>query len=101
MPVWYSLCLPFSHACLRTSSSYRTVFLCCGEVTEFCIQFSGLRCVTPEIASLMRVIIILCFMAMSCSLVGFFLDIVGPTKRVMKIVQRNSIPSIFTGKLGG
>lgn len=55
-----------------------------------------LRCVTPEIANLMRVIIILCFMAMSCSLVGFFLDIVGPTKRVMKIVQRNSIPSIFT-----
>lgn len=38
---------------------------------------------------------------MSCSLVGFFLDIVGPTKRVMKIVQRNSVPSIFTGKLGG
>lgn len=35
-------------------------------------------------------------MAMSCSLVGFFLDIMGPTKRVMKIVQRNSIPSIFT-----
>ncbi|PNF23554.1 hypothetical protein B7P43_G05608, partial [Cryptotermes secundus] len=55
-----------------------------------------LQCVTPEIASLMRVIIILCFMAMICSLVGFFLDIVGPTKKAMKVIQRNSIPSIFT-----
>ncbi|KDR18783.1 transmembrane protein 127-like [Zootermopsis nevadensis] len=55
-----------------------------------------LRCVTPEIADLMHVIIILCFMAMISSLVGFFLDIVGPTKKFMKVIQRNSIPSIFT-----
>jgi hypothetical protein len=67
-------------------------------IAEFFIQFSALQCVTPEIASLMRVIIILCFMAMICSLVGFFLDIVGPTKKIMKLIQRNSLPSIFTGK---
>ncbi|KAJ9594352.1 hypothetical protein L9F63_014228 [Diploptera punctata] len=55
-----------------------------------------LQCVTPEIANLMRVIIVLCFMAIISSLVGFFLDIIGPTKKILKIVQKNSIPSIFT-----
>nr|CAD7261461.1 unnamed protein product [Timema shepardi] len=54
------------------------------------------RCVTPEIANLMRILILLCFMAMISSLVGFFLDIVGPTKKIFKIIRRNSVPSIFT-----
>ncbi|PSN50160.1 hypothetical protein C0J52_11969 [Blattella germanica] len=56
----------------------------------------ALQCVTPEIANLMRVIIMLCFLAMISSLLGFFLDIVGPTRKILKIIQRNSIPSIFT-----
>ncbi|GLG95588.1 RING-box protein 1A [Gryllus bimaculatus] len=55
-----------------------------------------LQCVTPEIATLMRIIILLCFMAMISSLVGFFLDIVGPTKKVLKVVRRNAVPSIIT-----
>nr|CAD7588924.1 unnamed protein product [Timema genevievae] len=53
-------------------------------------------CATPEIATLMRLLILLCFMAMISSLVGFFLDIVGPTKKIFKIIRRNSVPSIFT-----
>nr|CAD7199706.1 unnamed protein product [Timema douglasi]CAD7413925.1 unnamed protein product [Timema poppensis] len=57
---------------------------------------TGVQCVTPEIANLMRILILLCFMAMISSLVGFFLDIVGPTKKIFKIIRRNSVPSIFT-----
>ncbi|XP_063221324.1 transmembrane protein 127-like [Bacillus rossius redtenbacheri] len=63
------------------------------------VQFlpsSGKSCVTREIANLMRMLILLCFMAIISSLVGFFLDIVGPTKKIFKIIRRNSIPSIFT-----
>lgn len=45
----------------------------------------------------MRIIILLCFLAMLSSLVGFFLDIVGPTRKIFKIIRRNAIPSIFTG----
>lgn len=54
------------------------------------------QCVTQEIANLMRIIILLCFLAMLSSLVGFFLDIVGPTRKIFKIIRRNAIPSIFT-----
>nr|CAD7459891.1 unnamed protein product [Timema tahoe] len=57
---------------------------------------SSVVCATPEIATLMRLLILLCFMAMISSLVGFFLDIVGPTKKIFKIIRRNSVPSIFT-----
>lgn len=63
---------------------------------QYHLPSGPLKCVTPEIANLMRVIIILCFMAMISSLMGFFLDIVGPTKKSLKNIQRNSIPSILT-----
>jgi uncharacterized membrane protein len=83
---------------MQARAHYKARELCLfALITDFFIKFSALQCVTPEIANLMRVIIILCFMAMICSLVGFFLDIVGPTKKVMKVIQRNSLPSIFTG----
>ncbi|XP_067003438.1 transmembrane protein 127 [Anabrus simplex] len=56
----------------------------------------SLQCVTPEIANLMRIIILLCFLAMISSLIGFFLDIVGPTRKTLKVIRRNGIPSTIT-----
>lgn len=56
----------------------------------------NLQCVTPEVVNCMRIIILLCFFAIISSMVGFFLDIVGPTRRVLKIIRRNAIPSICT-----
>ncbi|XP_049952780.1 transmembrane protein 127-like [Schistocerca serialis cubense] len=54
------------------------------------------RCMNQEIANLMRTVILLCFMAMSSSLLGFFLDIIGPTTKILRTIRRNAIPSIFT-----
>ncbi|KAG8234789.1 hypothetical protein J437_LFUL006621 [Ladona fulva] len=55
-----------------------------------------LKCVTPEIANLMRILIVMCFLAMISSLFGFFLDIIGPTRKSLQFIQRNSLPSIIT-----
>lgn len=52
-----------------------------------------LQCVTPQISKLMRILILLCFLAMICSLIGFFLDIIGPTKKILRKIQKNAIPS--------
>lgn len=58
---------------------------------------SVLRCVTPEVANLMRIMIILCILAVFSSLVGFCLDVVGPTKKILNNLRKNAVPSIATG----
>ncbi|KAL5022757.1 hypothetical protein ScPMuIL_001912 [Solemya velum] len=54
------------------------------------------NCVTHRSVVLMKLIIMLCFVAILCSLSQFLLDIFGPMKRSLKIVHRNGLCSIFT-----
>lgn len=55
-----------------------------------------LPCVTPEVANLMRIMITLCILAVFSSLVGFCLDVFGPTKKILNNLRKNAIPSIAT-----
>lgn len=97
------LCVPhlavyqfFSYGYFDTNSAQNDM-LTANEVVTYPYYPNGtLQCVTSEIANLMRIIILLCFMAMISSLIGFFLDIVGPTRKILKVIRRNGIPSTLT-----
>ncbi|XP_060064954.1 transmembrane protein 127-like [Ylistrum balloti] len=53
------------------------------------------NCVTYKAVVLMKVIITFTFIAMVCSLGGFLLDLIGPSRRVLKILRRNAILNII------
>lgn len=55
-----------------------------------------LKCVTPEVVKLIRMIILLCIAAIFCSIVGFCLDVIGPKKKLLRIIRQNGLPSIIT-----
>ena len=56
------------------------------------------NCVTHKAALLMKTIIAICFLAIISSLSGFILDLFVPKNRPSRLLQRNAIPSIVTGK---
>lgn len=57
---------------------------------------SAYRCITPKIVNMMRIIILFCFMAIIFSLIGFFLDIIGPKSKAYDFVRRNALPGACT-----
>lgn len=54
-----------------------------------------LQCITPEVLNLMRVLVMLSFLCIFCSMVGFCLDMIGPTKKSLRFVRRNGLPSTW------
>lgn len=54
------------------------------------------NCVNYKAALLMKTVIVFCFLAIICSLVGFILDLTVPKHRPLKLLRRNAIPSIIT-----
>ncbi|XP_054259096.1 uncharacterized protein LOC128983714 [Macrosteles quadrilineatus] len=67
-----------------------------GYVIHYNTSSESLACVTPDIANLMHILIILSILAILSSSVGFCLDMIGPTKHPLKVLRRNAIPSIST-----
>ncbi|XP_014241090.1 transmembrane protein 127-like [Cimex lectularius] len=53
-------------------------------------------CVTPEVLNLMRVLIMLCILCIFHSMVGFALDVIGPSKMSLRFIRRNALPSIWS-----
>lgn len=53
-------------------------------------------CVTPEIVTLMRVVIGLIFVMICTSLIQMMLDITGPTGRVLKCIRKNAVAGIIS-----
>ncbi|XP_047482018.1 transmembrane protein 127-like [Penaeus chinensis] len=53
-------------------------------------------CVTPEIVTLMRVVIGLIFVMICASLIQMMLDITGPTGRILKCVRKNAVAGIIS-----
>ncbi|XP_071448521.1 transmembrane protein 127-like [Hetaerina americana] len=87
----------FDTSTTQSDLSFRSSEVSSSPITVQYHSPSGtLPCVTPEIANLMRILIVMCFLAMASSLFGFFLDIIGPTKKSLQFIQRNSLPSIVT-----
>ncbi|XP_013173525.1 PREDICTED: transmembrane protein 127-like [Papilio xuthus] len=59
-------------------------------------DFNGLPpCTTPEIITLMRVLILLCFMVLLCSCIGVLINLTSLNSKAIKILRRNAIPSIM------
>ncbi|XP_028176192.1 transmembrane protein 127-like [Ostrinia nubilalis] len=59
-------------------------------------DFNGLPpCSTPEIITLMRILILLCFMVLLCSFVGIVINITSLEIRAIKTLRRNAVPSIM------
>ncbi|KAG6450796.1 transmembrane protein 127 [Manduca sexta] len=52
-------------------------------------------CTTVETITLMRVLILLCFMVLLCSCVGTLINLTSLNSRVIKMLRRNAIPSIM------
>ncbi|XP_050674844.1 transmembrane protein 127-like [Leptidea sinapis] len=52
-------------------------------------------CTTPEVITLMRVLILLCFMVLLCSCVGVVINITSLNNRTIKMLRRNAVPSII------
>lgn len=52
-------------------------------------------CTTPETISLMRVLILLCFMVLLCSCIGTLINLTSLNSRAIKMLRRNAIPSIM------
>lgn len=64
----------------------------------YLFHFSELKfCVTPEIVTLMRVVIGLIFVMICASLIQMMLDITGPTGRILKCVRKNAVAGIISG----
>ncbi|RZF42773.1 hypothetical protein LSTR_LSTR015990 [Laodelphax striatellus] len=60
------------------------------------MSFAVLPCITPEVVNLIRTIIMLCIIAISSSVVGFCLDVIGPKRKLLCFIRRNGIPSVVT-----
>ncbi|CAB0014398.1 unnamed protein product, partial [Nesidiocoris tenuis] len=58
-----------------------------------------LHCVTPEVLNLMRILIMLCILCIFYSMVGFCLDVIGPSKKSLRFIRRNALPSIWAGAI--
>ncbi|GBP70386.1 Transmembrane protein 127 [Eumeta japonica] len=59
-------------------------------------DFHGLPpCTTVEIITLMRILILLCFMVLLCSCIGVLINVTSLNIRVIKMLRRNAIPSIM------
>ncbi|XP_060525787.1 transmembrane protein 127-like [Cylas formicarius] len=60
------------------------------------INYEEYDCLTPSVVNLMRIIILLCFMAMIFSLVGFYLDLVAPKTEIYRLSRKYSGASVST-----
>ncbi|CAG9787747.1 unnamed protein product [Diatraea saccharalis] len=59
-------------------------------------DFNGLPpCSTPEIITLMRILILLCFMVLLCSFIGIVINVTNLDVKAIKTLRRNAIPSIM------
>ncbi|CAG4930937.1 unnamed protein product [Colias eurytheme] len=59
-------------------------------------DFNGLPpCTTPEIITLMRILILLCFMVLLCSCIGVLINITSLNSKAIKMLRRNAVPSII------
>ncbi|KAF6200132.1 hypothetical protein GE061_006433 [Apolygus lucorum] len=65
-------------------------------IVEYHTGTEVLQCVTPEVLNLMRVLIMLCILCIFYSMVGFCLDIIGPSKKSLRFIRRNALPSIWS-----
>ncbi|KAI2798710.1 hypothetical protein BLOT_010687 [Blomia tropicalis] len=55
-----------------------------------------LTCVTPQILALKRTIIGLCFLAIMCSLIQFFMDIIGTKRKWVNSMRSHAVGNIIT-----
>ncbi|XP_017774877.1 PREDICTED: transmembrane protein 127-like [Nicrophorus vespilloides] len=53
-------------------------------------------CINSTIVNMMRIIILLCFMAIIFSLAGFFLDVIGPKSYLYFFIRKYALASTFT-----
>ncbi|KAI1303167.1 putative transmembrane protein [Halotydeus destructor] len=53
------------------------------------------RCVTPEIISLQRILITLCFLAIVVNLAQFFLDTLGTSNKCLNVLRANGVGNIL------
>ncbi|XP_064466319.1 transmembrane protein 127-like [Ornithodoros turicata] len=53
-------------------------------------------CVTPMIVCLQRIVIVLCFLAILSSLLQFFMDALGVTRRFLGPMRQNAVCSVLT-----
>lgn len=62
----------------------------------YCCLITGLPpCITPEIITLMRVLIILCIMVLLSSSIGVIINLTSLNSKALKMLRRNAIPSIM------
>ncbi|XP_013193855.1 transmembrane protein 127 [Amyelois transitella] len=52
-------------------------------------------CTTPEIITLMRILILLCFMVLLSSCIGILINLSSLNSRAIKLLRRNAVPSIM------
>lgn len=72
---------------------------CCCFVCCECVCLLGTECFTTGMVNMMRIIILLCFMAIIFSLGGFFLDILTPRTHFYRCVRKYAVPNICLGEI--
>ncbi|XP_050294280.1 transmembrane protein 127-like [Anthonomus grandis grandis] len=60
------------------------------------VDFTDLSCLDGTLVNLMRIIILMCFMAILFSLMGFFLDVIGPKALLYRMLRRYSVAGTAT-----
>ncbi|CAG9562520.1 unnamed protein product [Danaus chrysippus] len=59
-------------------------------------DFIGLQpCITTEIITLMRILILLCFMVLLSSCIGVLINLINHNSKALKMLRRNAVPSIM------
>lgn len=67
-----------------------------GEDVVRTTQYNGLPpCTTVEIITLMRVLILFCFLVLLCSCVGVLINLTTVDGKVVRLLRRNAVPSIL------
>ncbi|CAG9132714.1 hypothetical protein JYU34_017477 [Plutella xylostella] len=59
-------------------------------------KISGLQpCTTPEVITLMRVLILLCFMMLLWSCIGVLINLTSLNSKAIRMIRRNAVPSVL------
>ena len=68
------------------------------NVCDFCYFTEMMNCVTYKSVALMKAIISFTLLTIISTLCAFILDLIGPSKRSLKLLRRNAIFNIVSGE---
>uniref|UniRef100_A0A1B6DMD3 Transmembrane protein 127 transmembrane region domain-containing protein n=1 Tax=Clastoptera arizonana TaxID=38151 RepID=A0A1B6DMD3_9HEMI len=96
---FFSLKSNFETIGIQNKTTLRTNEVEVPFLIQYHSSYGALPCINSDVVDLIHIIIILCFLSILFSIIAFFLDIIGSSKKICIVCRRNALPSIITGEL--